>query len=178
MPNNKKEEMEMEKITPFLWFDTQAEEAANFYVAVFSGFGLKKSKVGKITRYSAASSEASQMPEGSVMTVEFQLAGRNFTALNGGPMFKFSGAVSFVVNCQDQEEVDYFWEKLSAGGEAGICGWINHDKYGVTWQIVPVILTRLMQDQDAAKAERVTAAMLKMTKIDIAALERAAAGNN
>lgn len=167
-----KKSRDKQKITPFLWFDKQAEEAANFYVSVFSD-KFKGSKVGKIVRYGQAGAKASGMPEGAAMTVEFMLAGQEFVGLNGGPMFKFSGAVSFVVNCETQEEVDHFWDKLSEGGEKGICGWINHDKFGVTWQVVPVILGKFLQDKDAKKAERVMEAMLKMTKIEIAGLERA-----
>lgn len=164
----------MKKITPFLWFDKQAEEAANFYVSVFSGFyGSQESKIMSNARYGQAGAEVSKMAEGSVMTVSFLLAGEEFTALNGGPMFKFCGATSFVVNCETQKEVDYFWEKLSEGGEQGVCGWINHDKFGVTWQIVPIILAELLQDKNAKKAENVMAAMLKMTKINIAELKKA-----
>lgn len=166
-----------QKITPFLWFDTQAEEAANYYVSIFSAAGWKDSKVLNVARYGKAGAEASQMPEGSAMTVEFRLAGQNFTALNGGPMFKFSGAISFVINCATQKEVDHFWEKLGEGGERGICGWINRDKFGVTWQVVPIILAELLQDKDPVKAERVMTAMLKMTKIIIADLEKAYKNN-
>ena len=158
----------MQKITPCLWFDKQAEEAANFYVSVF-----KNSKLGRISRYDSASAKVSGMPEGSVLTVELNLDGQEFIAMNGGPMFQFSGAVSFIVNCETQEEVDYFWEKLSEGGEAGVCGWINHDKFGVTWQVVPIILTEMIQDKDPVKAKRVMEAMLQMKKIDIAELQRA-----
>lgn len=157
-----------QKITTCLWFDKQAEEAANFYVSIF-----KDSKMGMITRYDAASAQASGMPEGTVLTVGFELFGQEFVAMNGGPMFQFSGAISFIVNCETQEEVDYYWEKLSEGGEAGICGWINHDRFGVTWQVVPVILTEMLMDKDPAKARRVMQAMLKMKKIDIAGLQKA-----
>ena len=157
-----------QKITPFLWFEKGAEEAATFYVSLF-----KNSKLGKITHYDKAGAEASQMPEGSVMTVDFELDGQQFGALNGGPYFKMSGAVSFVINCETQAEVDFFWEKLSEGGEAGICGWINHDKFGVTWQVVPTILPQYLSDPDPVKAQRVMEAMLKMTKIDIAKLQEA-----
>jgi len=157
-----------QKITPFLWFDTQAEEAANFYVSIF-----KNSKLGNISRYSKESSEVSGKPEGSVMVIEFELEGQEFTAINGGPHFKFSGAISFLINCETQEEVDWFWDKLSEGGEKGQCGWINRDKFGVTWQIVPAALGELMSDPDPEKSRRVMEAMLKMTKIDIAALRKA-----
>jgi predicted 3-demethylubiquinone-9 3-methyltransferase (glyoxalase superfamily) len=154
----------MQKITPFLWFDNHAEEAVNFYVSVF-----KNSKVGKIARYG----EAGPGPKGSVLTVEFQLEGQNFVALNGGPNFKFTEAISFVVNCETQEEVDYFWEKLTAnGGQESQCAWLK-DKYGLSWQIVPTVLIEMLQDKDAQKAQRVMEAMLQMKKIDIATLQRA-----
>ena len=159
-----------QKITPFLWFDDKAEEAANFYVSLFNN-----SKVGRVSRYPEAAEAAAGRPKGSVMTVEFDLDGQEFVALNGGPHFKFTEAVSFVVNCADQEEVDNFWEKLSEGGEKSQCGWLK-DKYGLSWQIVPTVLNELVTDKDPAKAERVFKAMLQMTKIDIAAIERAAAG--
>lgn len=161
-----------QKITPCLWFASQAEEAANFYVSLFAVQG-GDSKIKSVIRYDSASAEASGMPEGSVLTVDFELAGQGFLALNGGSMFQFSGAVSFIINCESQAEVDYFWEKLSEGGEAGICGWINRDKFGVTWQVVPVVLGKMLQDKDPAKAKRVMEAMLKMKKIDIAELQRA-----
>ena len=155
----------MQKITPFLWFDNQAEEAANFYVSVF-----KNSKVLSVIRYG----DAGPGPKGSVMTVAFELEGQKFTALNGGPLFKFTEAVSFVVNCESQEEVDYFWEKLTAdGGRESQCGWLK-DKYGLSWQIVPTRLIELLQDKDAAKSQRVMQAMLQMKKIDISKLEQAA----
>ncbi|MDD5318456.1 MAG: VOC family protein [Candidatus Pacebacteria bacterium] len=160
-----------QKITPFLWFDTQAEEAAEFYVSIF-----KNSKVGDISRYSKEAAEASGKPEGSVMVISFELEGQKFTAINGGPQFKFSGAVSFLVNCTTQDEVDWFWDKLSEGGEKGQCGWINRDKFGVTWQIVPEALGELMSDPDPEKSARVMQAMLKMTKINIAELEKAYEG--
>ncbi|MDD5396440.1 MAG: VOC family protein [Candidatus Moranbacteria bacterium] len=159
----------MQKITPFLWFDDKAEEAMNFYATVF-----KNSKILGVSRYGAAGAKASGMPEGSVMTASFELEGLQFTAINGGDFFKFSGAISFVVNCETQEEVDYYWEKLSEGGEKGQCGWINHDKFGVTWQIVPTVLETLIADPDPQKAGRVMEAMLKMTKIIIADLQKAA----
>jgi predicted 3-demethylubiquinone-9 3-methyltransferase (glyoxalase superfamily) len=158
----------MQKITPFLWFDDKAEEAVNHYVSIF-----ENSKIGGITRYSKESAEATGKPEGTVMTVEFQLDGQQFVAINGGPHFKFTEAVSFVVNCEAQEEVDEFWEKLSAGGEESRCGWLK-DKYGLSWQIVPTVLPKLLQDEDANKARKVMEAMLQMNKIDIQKLKEAA----
>jgi predicted 3-demethylubiquinone-9 3-methyltransferase (glyoxalase superfamily) len=159
----------MQKINPFLWYDNQAEEAANFYASIF-----KNSSVGSITRYDAASAQAAGRPEGSAMTVEFQLEGQKFVALNGGPHFKFTEAVSFVVNCEDQEEVDYFWEKLTAdGGAESQCGWLK-DKYGLAWQVTPTILPALLKQKDPAKAKRVMEAMLQMKKIDIKTLKQAA----
>jgi predicted 3-demethylubiquinone-9 3-methyltransferase (glyoxalase superfamily) len=168
----------IQKITPFLWFDTQAEEAANFYVSVFQKAPLVsgESKILSVSRYDEAGSKASEMPLGSVMVASFQLEDQQFVALNGGTFFKFSGAVSFVVNCETQEEVDYFWEKLSEGGEKGQCGWINRDKFGVTWQVVPTILDKYLGDADSSKAQRVMEAMLKMTKIVIADLQKAYKG--
>ena len=162
----------MQKITPFLWFDHQAEDAANFYVAVFSA-RHDNSRINNITRYDAAGAEASGQPAGSVMTVEFLLSGQEFVALNGGSHFQFSGAISFVVNCETQEEIDYFWEALSAGGEKGQCGWINRDKFGVTWQIVPTALGEMLSDKDPEKSQRVMKAMLKMNKMDIKTLKEA-----
>ena len=158
----------MQRITPFLWFDSQAEQAARFYVSVFTN-----SRIVKTVRYG----EAGPGPTGSVMTVAFELNGVPFTALNGGPLFQFSEAISFVVNCQSQSEVDLLWEKLSAGGEPGRCGWLK-DKYGLSWQLVPTVLPVLLGDPDAAKAQRTMQAMLKMDKLDIAALERAHSGFN
>ena len=168
----------MQKIIPFLWFATEAEEAANFYVSVFNGNPKRKikSKLGEINRYHESGSKASGKPKDSVMVASFEIEGQQFTALNGGPQFKFSGAISFVVDCETQEEVDYFWEKLGEGGETGQCGWINRDKFGVTWQIVPSILAELMGDSDPKKSERVTQAMLTMTKIEIGELKRAYKG--
>jgi predicted 3-demethylubiquinone-9 3-methyltransferase (glyoxalase superfamily) len=157
-----------QKITPFLWFDTQAEEAVKFYTSIF-----KDSKVDAITRYDEEGAKVSARPKGSVMTIDFRIAGQEFTALNGGPLFKFTEAVSFVVNCENQKEVDYFWEKLSARGEKGQCGWLK-DKYGLSWQVVPTILIELLQDKDAAKSSRVMCAMLQMTKLDIKKLQDAA----
>jgi predicted 3-demethylubiquinone-9 3-methyltransferase (glyoxalase superfamily) len=157
----------MHKITPFLWFDGQAEEAVMFYTSIF-----KNSKIGSVSRYG----DAGPGPKGSVMVMEFELEGQKFTALNGGPVYNFSPAISFFVNCDTQEEVDYLWEKLSQGGEVEQCGWLK-DKYGITWQIVPTILGQLMSDPDPEKAARVTQAMLKMIKLDIAELKRAYLGD-
>jgi predicted 3-demethylubiquinone-9 3-methyltransferase (glyoxalase superfamily) len=157
----------MQKITPFLWFDDQAEEAVKFYVSIFNN-----SKIGAITRYGEAGAQAAGRPQGMVMTITFQLDGQEFVALNGGPAFTFSPAISFVVNCRTQEEVDGLWEKLSEGGETLGCGWLK-DKYGVAWQIVPTVLGEMLQDQDAEKAERVMKAMLPMDKLDIQRLEQA-----
>jgi predicted 3-demethylubiquinone-9 3-methyltransferase (glyoxalase superfamily) len=153
----------MQKITPFLWFDDQAEEAMNFYVSVF-----KNSKIVSVSRYG----EGGPRPKGMVMIATFQLNGQEFMALNGGPEFKFTEAISLFVDCKTQEEVDYLWEKLSDGGEKGQCGWLK-DKYGLSWQIVPSALGELMNDKDSEKSKRVMEAMLKMTKIDIAELKRA-----
>jgi predicted 3-demethylubiquinone-9 3-methyltransferase (glyoxalase superfamily) len=153
----------MQKITPFLWFDGNAEEAANFYASIFAN-----SKIVNICRYG----EAGPGPEGSVMTVEFQLEGQDFIALNGGPQFKFTEAVSFSVNCETQEEVDKFWEKLSNGGEEGPCGWLK-DRYGLSWQVNPTVLGEMLSDPDPAKAQRVMEAMLQMKKIDIRRLRQA-----
>ena len=157
----------MQKITPCLWFDDQAEEAVKFYVSVF-----KNSKVGKIARYGEAGAEVSGRPKGSVMTVTFQLDGQAFMALNGGPQFKFTEAISLVVNCTTQEEVDEMWEKLSAGGEKGVCGWLK-DKYGLSWQLVPTVVEEMFQDKDAKKTERVMKALLQMKKLDIKKLKQA-----
>ena len=158
----------MQKITPFLWFDDQAEEAVKFHTSIF-----KNSKIGKIARYDKAGEKAAGRPAGSVMTIEFHLEGQEFVALNGGPMFKFTEAISFVVNCETQEEVDYYWEKLSEGGKEVQCGWLK-DKFGLSWQIVPTVLGELLSDKDAAKAQRVMTAMLKMVKLDIKKLKQAA----
>ena len=159
----------MQKITPCLWFDTRAEEAAAFYVSIF-----KQSKIMQVSRYDQASAEVSGRPEGSVLTVEFEIEGQSFTALNGGPLFKFSEVISFVVNCETQEEIDHYWEKLSEGGDerAQQCGWLK-DKYGVSWQIVPTILYTLLADTDKVKAGRVMAAMLRMKKLEIEPLRNA-----
>ena len=165
----------MQKITPFLWFKDNAEEAVNFYVNVFNNNPHKKnkSKVGYASRYDKAGAKASGRPEGSVMVISFKLENQEFNAINGGPQFRFSGAISFMVDCKTQEEVDYFWEKLGEGGETGQCGWINRDKFGITWQIVPSALGELMGDPDPKKSQRVMKAMLKMTKIDIKKLQQA-----
>ena len=157
----------MKKITPCLWFDTKAEEAAKFYVSL-----IKNSKMGSITRYGEGAAGASGKPAGTVMTATFQLNGQEFMALNGGPQFTFSPAISFVVNCDTQEEIDTLWDRLSEGGEKSVCGWLR-DKYGVSWQIVPAVLGEMMQDKDTEKTERVMKAILQMTKIDITALQRA-----
>jgi predicted 3-demethylubiquinone-9 3-methyltransferase (glyoxalase superfamily) len=153
----------MQKIIPFLWFDNKAEEAVKFYTSVF-----KNSKIKGITRYG----EAGPGPKGSVMTASFLLEGQEFVALNGGPVFTFTPAISFVVNCRTQAEVDRLWDKLSAGGEPGQCGWLK-DKFGVSWQIVPTILVKLLNDRNLVKGNRVMQAMLKMSKIDIATLKKA-----
>ncbi len=161
-----------QRITPCLWFDDQAEEAARFYTGIF-----KNSKIGRISRYGEAGREVHGRPPGSVMTIEFELDGQAFTALNGGPVFKFNEAISFQVSCKDQKEVDYYWEKLSQGGDdkAQQCGWLK-DKYGVSWQIVPAALIDLLSDPKSEKSQRAMTAMLQMKKIDIAKLERAYAG--
>ena len=153
----------MQKITPFLWFDGNAEEAMNFYVSIF-----KNSKVGRIRRYG----DAGPGPKGTVMSVTFQLEGQEFMALNGGPHFSFSPAISFFVSCETQEEVDQLWEKLSAGGKIEKCGWLK-DKYGLSWQIIPATLGQLMQDKDPERSKRVMNAMLQMDKIDINGLRQA-----
>ena len=160
----------MQRITPFLWFDHQAEEAANFYVSIFGN-----SKVGSMARYDEEGAKAAGRPKGSVMTVAFELDGQEFTALNGGPLFKFTEAMSLVVNCETQEEVDHFWERLSAGGQEVQCGWLK-DRFGVSWQVVPTVLVEMLQDKDPQKAKRVMAAMLKMKKISIEPLRQAYEG--
>ncbi len=161
-----------QRITPFLWFDNQAEEAAKFYTSIF-----KNSKVLNTTRYSKEAEQASGRPAGSVMTVEFQLEGQSFTALNGGPHFKFNEAISFVVHCQNQEEVDHYWNKLSEGGDkqAQQCGWLK-DRFGLSWQVIPEQLPKLLADPNPEKGRKVMAAMLQMKKIDVKTLEKAAAG--
>jgi predicted 3-demethylubiquinone-9 3-methyltransferase (glyoxalase superfamily) len=158
----------MQKITPFLWFDDQAEEAVNFYMSIF-----KDSKSGRIFRYSEEASEKTGQPVGSVLTIEFEIQGQKFVALNGGPLFKFNESVSFVINCETQEEVDYFWEKLTTnGGEESACGWVK-DKFGLSWQVTPIVLIDMLNDSDQEKSERVMQAMLQMKKIDIKALKDA-----
>jgi predicted 3-demethylubiquinone-9 3-methyltransferase (glyoxalase superfamily) len=157
----------VQKITPFLWFDDQAEAAAHFYASIF-----RNSRIASVTRYDDEAARAAGRPTGSVMTVAFELDGQGFTALNGGPLFKFTEAISFVVSCESQEEVDHFWAKLAAGGQEVQCGWLK-DRFGVSWQVVPTVLIEMLQDQDPEKAKRVTAAMLKMKKIEIDALKRA-----
>ncbi len=155
----------MQKITPCLWFDDQAEEAAKFYISVF-----KNSRIERISYYGREGFEIHKKPAGSVMTVIFNLNGQKYMALNGGPQFKFNEAISLVVNCDTQEEIDYFWENLSNDGEEGPCGWLK-DKFGVSWQVVPTVLDKLMQD--STKSEKVMSALLKMKKLDIAALKAA-----
>jgi predicted 3-demethylubiquinone-9 3-methyltransferase (glyoxalase superfamily) len=157
----------MKKIIAFLWFDDKAEEAANFYVTIF-----KNSKIGSVSRYGEEGAEASGKPKGTAMTVTFQLDGQEFIAQNGGPQFKFTEAISFLVNCETQEEVDGLWERLSKGGEKGTCGWLK-DQYGLSWQIIPTVLGEMLQDEDAEKSGRVMEAMLQMNKIDIKTLMQA-----
>jgi predicted 3-demethylubiquinone-9 3-methyltransferase (glyoxalase superfamily) len=164
--------MPKQRITPFLWFDHQAEEAANFYVSIF-----KNSRIHGAARYDEEASKASGRPKGSVMTVAFELDGQEFTALNGGPMFKFTEAISLVVHCETQAEVDHFWEKLSAGGQEVQCGWLK-DMFGVSWQVVPTVLPEMLQDKDPEKAKRVMAAMLQMKKLSIPELKRAYEGRS
>lgn len=153
----------MPKITPFLWFDSKAEEAANFYVSVF-----KNSKIVNVSRYG----DAGPGPSGTAMSVTFELAGQKFIALNGGPQFNFTEAISFLINCETQQEVDALWEALSAGGEKSRCGWLK-DKYGLSWQVIPTALGEMLQDKDRKKSQRVMQAMLQMDKIDIARLKQA-----
>jgi predicted 3-demethylubiquinone-9 3-methyltransferase (glyoxalase superfamily) len=161
-----------QRITPCLWFDRQAEDAATFYTSIF-----KNSRIGAISRYGEAGREHHGMPPGTVLTVSFELDGHSFTALNGGPQFTFNEAISLQVNCDTQQEIDHYWNALSAGGEprAQQCGWLK-DRFGLSWQVVPTVLPRLMTDPDPKKSERVMTALLKMKKLDIAALERAHAG--
>ena len=152
-----------QKITPFLWFDTNAEEAINFYTSIF-----KDSKIGKVVRWP----EGGPGPEGSLLTADFTLSGQVFTAINGGPQFKFNESISFVVDCEEQDEVDYYWNKLVEGGEESQCGWLK-DKFGLSWQIVPRILIKYLQDKDTVKAGKVMQAMLQMRKIDVAKIKAA-----
>jgi predicted 3-demethylubiquinone-9 3-methyltransferase (glyoxalase superfamily) len=163
LKSTSKEEGYMQKITPFLWFDDKAEEAMNFYVSIF-----KNSKIVNVSRYG----DAGPGPKGKVMTAVFELDGQKFMALNGGPLFKFTEAISLFVDCETQQEVDELWEKLSAGGEKSRCGWLK-DKYGLSWQIIPKALGRLMGDKDPEKSKRVMMAMLQMSKIDVQALQQA-----
>jgi len=168
--NMNKMKKDIQKITPFLWFDGQAEDAAKFYASLF-----KDSKIGRVLRYGEETAKVSESGQavGSVLTIEFEIGGQQFVALNGGPQFKFNESISFVINCETQEEVDYFWEKLTAnGGEESACGWLK-DKFGVSWQITPTVLIDMLHDKDAEKAERVMHAMLQMKKIDIAKLKTA-----
>jgi predicted 3-demethylubiquinone-9 3-methyltransferase (glyoxalase superfamily) len=162
----------LQRITPFLWFDSQAEEAATFYVSLFPN-----SRLGTVLRYGEAAASASGRPEGSVLTVEFELEGQGFVAMNAGPAFQFTPAISFMVNCDTQAEVDRLWEALSEGGKTIECGWLT-DKFGVTWQITPTKLMGMLQDPDPARAERVMRAMMGMVKLDIGVLERAYEGPN
>jgi predicted 3-demethylubiquinone-9 3-methyltransferase (glyoxalase superfamily) len=156
----------MQKITPFLWFDDQAEDAVNFYMSLF-----KNSKIGRIFHYTEEAAEKTGRPVGSVLTIEFEIEGQKFVALNGGPVFKFNESISFVINCETQEEVDYFWRKLTAdGGEESQCGWLK-DKFGLSWQVTPTVLIDMLHDKDPEKTERVMKAMLQMQKIDIKALK-------
>jgi predicted 3-demethylubiquinone-9 3-methyltransferase (glyoxalase superfamily) len=161
-----KEEKEMQRITPFLWFDGKAEEAMNFYISIF-----KNSKVGRVTRYG----EGGPGSKGTVMSATFQLEGQEFMALNGGPQFRFTPAISFFVNCETQQEVDELWERLSEGGQKERCGWLK-DKYGLSWQIIPSALGRMLGDKDPEKSKRVMEAMLQMDKIDIKGLQKAHEG--
>jgi predicted 3-demethylubiquinone-9 3-methyltransferase (glyoxalase superfamily) len=170
----------MRKITPCLWFDDKAEEAANFYVSVFSAvrapaLGGAGSRILAVARYGEEGAKVSGKPRGTVMTVTFDLDGQEFMALNGGPVFTFSPAVSFIIDCETQEEIDQFWEKLSDGGKADACGWLV-DKYGVSWQVVPTILDELLQDKDSRKTESVMKALIQMKKFDIQGLKRAYEG--
>lgn len=162
----------MQKITPFLWFNDQAEEAATFYVSIF-----KNAKILGSARYDEAGAKVSGRPAGSVMTVEFEIEGQHFTALNGGPVFTFTEAVSFVINCDTQEEIDRLWEKLTDGGQEVQCGWLK-DKYGLSWQVVPTAMAKMMSDSDPEKSKRVMEAMLKMKKLDIKTLKEAYEGMN
>ena len=157
----------MQKITPFLWFEDQAEEAAKFYASIF-----KNSEIGSVSRYSKEAAKASGRPVGTAMTVPFQLDGQEFVALNGGPVFQFNESISFVVNCETQEEIDTFWEKLSEGGQESRCGWLK-DKYGVSWQIVPTVLGKMMSASDPERSNRVMQAIMQMQKLDIQQLKEA-----
>lgn len=159
----------MQKISPCLWFDDNAEDAVKFYVSIF-----KNSQAGNVTRYGKEGYEIHKKKEGSVMTIDFEIEGQKFLALNGGPIFKFNEAISFQIYCDTQEEIDYYWEKLTEGGDknAQVCGWLK-DKFGVSWQVVPIALVKILQDKDSKKTERVMKAMLQMHKLDIDALTKA-----
>lgn len=160
----------MQKITPCLWFDTEAEEAAKFYVSIF-----KDSKIRSVNRYGKGGQEVHGKPPGSVMAVEFEIEGQKFVGLNGGPQFKFDEAISFQIHCKSQEEIDYYWNRLTEGGKEVACGWLK-DKFGLSWQVVPTALLEMMSDKDPAKTERVTNAFMKMKKFDIEKLRRAFEG--
>ena len=162
----------MQKISPCLWFDNNAEEAVQFYVSKF-----KNAKIGNVTRYGKEGYEIHKKKEGTVMTIDFEIEGQKFLALNGGPVFKFNEAISFQIYCDTQEEIDYYWEKLTEGGDknAQVCGWLK-DKFGVSWQVVPLVLIKMLQDKDSNKTERVMKAMLQMHKLDINALTKAYQG--
>jgi predicted 3-demethylubiquinone-9 3-methyltransferase (glyoxalase superfamily) len=162
----------IQRISPCMWFDSEAEQAARFYTGIF-----KNSRIVTITRYGKAGFETHHRPAGSVMVVVFELDRQEFTALNGGPLFKFNEAISFQVNCETQDEIDYYWQKLSAGGDpkAQQCGWLK-DKYGLSWQVVPTMMAELFKDENSAKSQRAMEAMLRMKKLDIAELKSAAAG--
>ena len=159
----------MQKISPCLWFDDNAEDAVKFYASIF-----RNSKVGNVTRYGKEGYEIHKKKEGSVMTIDFEIEGQKFLALNGGPIFKFNEAISFQIYCDTQEEIDYYWEKLTEGGDknAQVCGWLK-DKFGVSWQVVPIAMIKMLQDKDSKKTERVMKAMLQMHKLDIDALTKA-----
>jgi predicted 3-demethylubiquinone-9 3-methyltransferase (glyoxalase superfamily) len=161
--------IEMQKISPCLWFDDNAEDAVKFYVSIF-----KNSKVGNVTRYGKEGYEIHKKKEGSVMTIDFEIEGQKFLGLNGGPIFRFNEAISFQIYCDTQEEIDYYWEKLTEGGDknAQVCGWLK-DKFGVSWQVVPIAMIKMLQDKDSKKTERVMRAMLQMHKLDIDALTKA-----
>jgi len=160
----------MQKITTFLWFDKEAEEAAKFYVSIF-----KNSKINTMARYNDEAAKASGMPKDSVMVISFELEGQQFSALNGGPLFKFNESISLAINCKDQEEVDYYWEKLTDGGEESMCGWLK-DKYGLSWQVVPAELSSLLNGKEPEKSKRAMHSMLQMRKLDINVLKAAYEG--